>query len=130
MYEENTNQIVAALAADLRKHKQEAIILEIEFLINDVKNTIMHLKEWVKPEAPEKALVNLMDGVYIYKDPYGVVLVMGAWNYPIQLTLVPVCAAIAAGNCVIIKPSDVAVNCANFIAETVPKYLDPVRMHG
>ena len=93
MYEENTNQMVTALSADLRKHKQEAMILEIEFLINDVKNTLMHLKEWVQPEKPDKALVNYLDGVYIYKDPYGVVLVMGAWNYPLQLTLVPVCAA-------------------------------------
>lgn len=69
-----------------------------------------------------------MDDVLIYKDPYGVVLVMGAWNYPLQLTLVPVAAAIAAGNCVIIKPSEVAANVSKFIAETIPKYLDSVRI--
>lgn len=67
-----------------------------------------------------------MDGVYIYKDPYGVVLVIGAWNYPIQLTLLPVAAAIAAGNCVIIKPSEVAPATAKFIADTIPRYLDNV----
>lgn len=69
-------------------------------------------------------MVNIMDGVYIYKDPYGVVLVIGAWNYPLQLTLVPVAAAIAAGNCVLIKPSEVAPATSKFIAQMIPKYLD------
>lgn len=76
---------------------------------------------------PEKSLVNMLDGVLIYKDPFGVVLVMGAWNYPLQLTLLPVQSAIAAGNTVIIKPSEVAPATAKFIAETIPKYLDSVR---
>lgn len=67
-----------------------------------------------------------MDKVRIYKDPYGVVLVMGAWNYPMQLTLLPVAAAIAAGNCVIVKPSEVAPATAKFIADTLPKYIDNV----
>lgn len=75
---------------------------------------------------PEKSFVNLMDKVRIYKDPYGVVLVMGAWNYPMQLTLLPVGAAIAAGNCVIVKPSEVAPATAKFIADTLPKYIDNV----
>lgn len=124
MYEENSVEMVNVLAADLRKHKQEAHVLEIDFLINDIRNTIFNLREWVKPEKPEKSVVNIMDGVYIYKDPYGVVLVIGAWNYPLQLTLVPVAAAIAAGNCVLIKPSEVAAATSKFIAETIPKYLD------
>ncbi|XP_058465553.1 aldehyde dehydrogenase, dimeric NADP-preferring-like isoform X1 [Malaya genurostris] len=125
MYEENSAEMVSVLAADLRKHKQEAHVLEIDFLINDIRNTIYNFREWAKPEKPEKTMVNIMDGVYIYKDPYGVVLVIGAWNYPLQLTLVPVAAAIAAGNCVLIKPSEVAVATSKFIVETIPKYLDP-----
>lgn len=68
----------------------------------------------------------MLDDVLIYKDPYGVVLVLGAWNYPLQLTLLPVASAIAAGNCVIIKPSEVAPNSAKFISEFLPKYLDNV----
>lgn len=126
MYEENSAEMVNVLAADLRKHKQEAHVLEIDFLINDIRNTIYNFREWVKPEKPGKTMVNIMDGVYIYKDPYGVVLVIGAWNYPLQLTLVPVAAAIAAGNCVLIKPSEVAPATSKFIAETIPKYLDSV----
>ena len=67
-----------------------------------------------------------MDDVVIYKDPYGVVLIIGAWNYPLQLTLLPVIGAIAAGNCVIIKPSEVAPETAKLIASLIPKYLDQV----
>ena len=123
-----------ALKSDLGRHKQEAQILEIEFLKNDLRNTLMHLDEWAKPEEPAKDLVNIMDKVRIFKDPYGVVLVMGAWNYPLQLTLLPMAGAIAAGNCVVVKPSDVSTACEKFIAEQLPKYLDnecfPVIMGG
>lgn len=75
---------------------------------------------------PEKPFVNILDGVEICKDPFGVVLVLGAWNYPLQLTLLPVAGAIAAGNCVVIKPSEVAPASAKFIADYIPKYLDNV----
>lgn len=68
----------------------------------------------------------MLDGVEIWKDPFGIVLVLGAWNYPLQLTLLPVAGAIAAGNCVIIKPSEVAPASAKFIADFIPKYLDNV----
>lgn len=67
-----------------------------------------------------------MDQVLVYPDPLGVVLIMGAWNYPIQLPLLPLAAAIAAGNVAIVKPSEIAVNCANIIMEMIPKYLDNV----
>jgi aldehyde dehydrogenase (NAD+) len=67
-----------------------------------------------------------MDDVLIYNEPYGVVLVIGAWNYPIQLALVPFANAIAAGNVVILKPSEISENCSKLIARLVPKYLDNV----
>lgn len=71
----------------------------------------------------------MLDSVEIHKDPFGVVLIIGAWNYPLQLTLLPVAGAIAAGNCVVIKPSEVSPASAKFIAETIPKYLDNVSVH-
>jgi aldehyde dehydrogenase (NAD+) len=67
-----------------------------------------------------------MDQVLVYPDPLGVVLIMGAWNYPIQLPLLPLAGAIAAGNVCIVKPSEIAVNCAKIIEEMMPKYLDNV----
>lgn len=59
-------------------------------MANDLRHTLMELKEWAEPKSPEKRLINILDGVYIYKDPYGVVLIIGAWNYPILLSLGPV----------------------------------------
>lgn len=72
-------------------------------------------------------MINILDDILIHKDPYGVVLVMGAWNYPLQLTLLPVVGAIAAGNAVVIKPSEMAPATAKIIAELIPKYLNRVR---
>lgn len=124
MYKEHESDFVAALASDLRKSKNEAYLSEINILVADVQNTLQYLDEWTAPEKVEKGLANMLDDVLLYKDPYGVVLVIGAWNYPIQLTLLPVSGAIAAGNCVIIKPSEVSAATAKIIAELVPKYLD------
>ncbi|KAL9912830.1 aldehyde dehydrogenase type III isoform 3-T3 [Glossina fuscipes fuscipes] len=124
MYEENETEMINALDADLRRPKQESLVVETEFMKNDVLNIIYNIDDWVKPEKPPKALANALDNLEIYHDPYGVVLVIGAWNYPLQLLLVPVAAAIAAGNCVILKPSELAANCAKFVQETIPKYLD------
>ncbi|XP_034105762.2 aldehyde dehydrogenase, dimeric NADP-preferring isoform X1 [Drosophila albomicans] len=123
-YEEHENEIISALEADLRRPKQESLIVETEFMKNDIKHILFHLNDWVKADRPEKSFVNMLDDVQVYNDPFGVVLVIGAWNYPLQLLLVPVAAAIAAGNCVVLKPSEIAGNCAKFIAETIPKYLD------
>lgn len=68
----------------------------------------------------------MLDDLVIRKEPFGTVLCMGAWNYPLQLLLVPVGAAIAAGNTVIIKPSEISSNCAKFVAEKIPQYIDNV----
>lgn len=124
MLEEKQDEIVKALFEDLHKSKGETIVSEINFLVNEIKYLLIHIRDWVKPEKPHKEFVNMLDSVYILHDPFGVALVIGAWNYPLQLTLGPVCGAIAAGNCVIIKPSEVAPATAKFFAETIPKYLD------
>jgi len=124
LYQENTQALLAALAADLHKSKQEAVLSEIGYGIADLKHLIDSFETWSQPDKPSKAFANIMDQVLIYKDPYGVVLVIGAWNYPVQLTLVPTAAAIAAGNCVIIKPSEVAPATAKLMADLIPKYLD------
>lgn len=125
LYEENTQEMLDALREDLHKSKQEAIVTEIDFIKNDLRNILYNFEDWAKPTRVwNKGIANLLDGARIYKDPYGVVLVVGAWNYPIQLALAPFAAAIAAGNCVILKPSEVAVSSAKLLAELVPKYLD------
>ncbi|KAG8338277.1 aldehyde dehydrogenase 3, member A2 [Homalodisca vitripennis] len=129
MYEDNGPEIVAALSADLHKSKMESYIMEIDLLKNDLRNTLINLKDWMSPESPSKSFANLFDGLKILKEPYGVVLVLGAWNYPVQLTLLPVAGAIAAGNCVVIKPSEVAPASAKLMADLIPKYLDSECYH-
>ncbi|XP_028134567.2 aldehyde dehydrogenase, dimeric NADP-preferring-like [Diabrotica virgifera virgifera] len=122
--EEERDGLNKALYLDLRKHKMESEVCEIELVANDLRHTLIDLKEWAKPFKPEKRLINFLDGVYIYSDPYGVVLVIGAWNYPLLLTLGPVVGAIAAGNTVILKPSELAPYTADFLATVLTKYLD------
>lgn len=126
LYEENRDEIAAVLAADLRRPRQETMALEVDVLINDMTNTLNNLDEWAGVEKPDKSIVNALDDVLIYKEPFGVALVMGAWNYPIMLSMLPFGAAIAAGNAVILKPSEISPKSAKFMAEKVAKYLDNV----
>ncbi|KAL1117945.1 hypothetical protein AAG570_004258 [Ranatra chinensis] len=113
-----------ALATDLRKSKMESYITEINLVIGEIQNALDHLKSWMEPEKPKKNVMTLLDTLRIYNDPRGVVLIIGAWNYPVQLSLMPIIGAIAAGNCVILKPSEVANASAKALAELIPKYLD------
>ncbi|XP_011141163.1 aldehyde dehydrogenase, dimeric NADP-preferring isoform X3 [Harpegnathos saltator] len=129
MLKETSSSITAALEEDLRKSKFETYITEIEYVIQDIKYTLMHIKEWAAVEKPSKGLAFIFDSMDIRKDPYGVVLIIGAWNYPIQLTLTPMVGAIAAGNCVILKPSEVASASSRYLCETIPKYLDTECYH-
>ncbi|XP_050542656.1 aldehyde dehydrogenase, dimeric NADP-preferring isoform X2 [Daktulosphaira vitifoliae] len=121
---ENGSDFEIALASDLKKCKHEAVIFEIDFLKNDIINALDSVDSWMKEEHPDKPLLNILDEILIHKDPYGVVLVMGAWNYPLQLTLLPAIGAIAAGNSVVIKPSEMAPATGKLIAELIPKYLN------
>jgi len=122
---EEEDTLLAALKTDLNKPTQESIMAEIDFLKNDIIGLLRHIKQWTKDQPVEKAPTTLLDEVMIHPEPYGVVLVIGAWNYPLQLTLAPVLPAIAAGNCVLIKPSEVSPATAEAIGSLVPKYLDP-----
>ncbi|XP_018563603.1 aldehyde dehydrogenase, dimeric NADP-preferring [Anoplophora glabripennis] len=124
MLEENREEIIKALFEDLHKSKFESILTEINFVLHEIKYILANIYDWVKPEKPPKEFANILDDVYILHEPFGVALVIGAWNYPLQLTLGPVCGAISAGNCVVIKPSEVAPAIAKFFADKIPQYLD------
>lgn len=125
MYEDNEEKMVQALAKDLKKPRQEALLCEVDTIKSECRLLLKNLEKWAAPEEPAKTFVNVTDGVYVINDPMGVVLIMGAWNYPINLTMLPLQGAIAAGNCVVLKPSDLSEHTGQFLAETLPKYLDP-----
>jgi len=124
MLEENEAVLCEALGKDLRKPKQECITLEIEYLRNDLRGCINNVEKWVADNYVEKNIVTMMDTTLLHYDPLGVVLILGAWNYPLQLSLGPLGGALSAGNCVIIKPSELAPASSSVIASLVPLYLD------
>ncbi|UXI18225.1 paired amphipathic helix protein Sin3b [Sarcoptes scabiei] len=122
---ENTDQFVTALKADLRKPLLETIITEINFVKKDIEYQLDHINSYVKPKyIRKKGIASFFDAAYIKYDPYGVVLIFGAWNYPVQVALCPLVGAIVAGNCAILKPSEIASNTEKLLADLIPKYLD------
>ncbi|CAK9824066.1 Aldehyde dehydrogenase family 3 member A2 [Anthophora retusa] len=124
MIKECYQDILSALASDLRRCKFETVALEVQVVEGEIKHLLMSLKEWSADDKPAKAMVNLFDKVEIKKDPYGVVLILGPWNYPFQLCAIPLIGALAAGNCVILKPSEVSPATSKLFSQIIPKYLD------
>uniref|UniRef100_A0A8C6XYW6 Aldehyde dehydrogenase n=1 Tax=Naja naja TaxID=35670 RepID=A0A8C6XYW6_NAJNA len=124
--EERQADIQHALCEDLHKPCFETELTEILMVRNELANALNNLSCWMKDEKVNKNLMTQLDCAFIQKDPYGVVLVIGAFNFPIQLTLLPLVGAIAAGNCVILKPSEVSSCTERLLAEALPCYLDPV----
>jgi len=97
-----------ALHADLKKSPEESWVTEVGFLIAEINHTLKHLRSWMKPKKVLTNLMNLPGKSLIYKEPLGVVLIIGPWNYPLQLLFTPLVGAIAAGNCMVVKPSEFA----------------------
>jgi aldehyde dehydrogenase (NAD+) len=97
-----------ALYSDLKKSAEESWVTEIGFLIAEINHTLKHLRDWMKPTKVRTNLMNLPSKSFVYKEPLGVVLIIGPWNYPFQLLFTPLVGAIAAGNCAMLKPSEFA----------------------
>ena len=104
---ENVDAICEAINQDFTcRARQESIIGEIVFVINDAEHTARHLKQWMKPKRVSVPM-NLMPGkAYIRRDPVGVAGIVAPWNYPFQLALAPLVAALGAGCRAMIKPSE------------------------
>lgn len=116
--------IIAAIKEDLGRSDFEAEGLELLALELDIQHTLDNLKKWMYPTYTSAPIFMAPASSEIHHEPFGVCLVIGAFNYPVQLTLSPLVGAIAAGNCCVIKPSDMAVKCEEIIKHLVPKYLD------
>ena len=100
--------LMQALHTDLKKSREEAWVTEVGFVLAEIRHTLKHLRSWMKPQRVSTNLLNFPSRSFIYKEPLGVVLVIGPWNYPLQLLFTPLIGAIAAGNCVVLKPSEYA----------------------
>lgn len=104
-YEEEIN---IALKTDLNKSVEEAWVTETGFLLTEINNSIKQLGQWMKPKRVRTNLLNFPSTSFVYPEPLGVVLIIGPWNYPLQLLLTPLVGAIAAGNCAVLKASEFA----------------------
>lgn len=106
--ENHEEEIYAALYADLHKSKEECWVTENGFFMAELKDTLANLKQWMEPEAVPTNLLNLPSSSKVMREPLGVVLIIGPWNYPFQLLFTPLMGALAAGNTVVLKPSEFA----------------------
>jgi aldehyde dehydrogenase (NAD+) len=97
-----------ALYADLKKSKEECWITELGVVIAEINGALKNLQSWMESEKVPTNLLNFPSGSRVIKEPLGVVLIIGPWNYPFQLLINPLVGAIAAGNCVVLKPSEFA----------------------
>ena len=116
---ENENKILESLNKDLRKSNFEGYATEIGLVYEEINYAISHLKKWMKRERVKGSLVYYPSKSYIYKEPYGVVLIIGPFNYPFQLIMSPLVGAIAAGNCAIIKPSEHSIETSKVIESII-----------
>ncbi|MFJ6084739.1 aldehyde dehydrogenase family protein [Streptomyces sp. NPDC092369] len=122
---EHGEDLEAALHADLGKSAAEAQRTEIGFTVREIDHTLDHLADWLRPEpAPVPERLGADTTAWTQYDPLGVVLVIAPWNYPLQLLLTPVVGALAAGNAVVVKPSELAPATSAALARLMPEYLD------
>ena len=122
---EQESALIEALVADLGKPPLEVYLAETSVLQKELSETRKRLRKWMKPTRTSTPLVTQPGKSRIHKDPLGVVLILSAWNYPVNLAIAPMIGAIAAGNCVVLKPSEVAANTSALLARLLTEYCDP-----
>lgn len=121
---ENEEAIVEALRADFGKPPTETYGTEIAFTVTEIDHALKHLDDWARPTRVKLPLTLRPGKARIVHEPLGTVLIIAPWNYPVQLLYAPAIAALAAGNAVVLKPSEVTANVSALIAELTPRYLD------
>jgi aldehyde dehydrogenase (NAD+) len=121
---EREAEIATALAEDLGRGAAEAWLGDIASTAGEAAYARKHLRRWVRRQKVRLPLSQLPGSGWVQYEPLGVVLVIGPWNYPVYLTLGPLVAAVAAGNCAVLKPSELAPATSALLARLVPLYLD------
>jgi aldehyde dehydrogenase (NAD+) len=125
MVTERAEVFYDALWKDLRRNRVDAAIADLNAIADEADYARRRVRRWMKPKSERTPFFLLPGRTTVRFDPLGVGLIIGAWNYPIQLVLSPLIAALSGGNCAVLKPSEVSPHCAQALAEFVPKYLDP-----
>ena len=121
---ENEDRLIDALQKDLGKPRAESWLTETAYIIKDARHTLNKLNKWNRKRRVTTPVVIQPGRSFIQPEPLGTILIIGAWNYPFQLIFAPLIAVLAAGNCAVIKPSELAPHVSELIATLVPQYLD------
>lgn len=121
---DNEKLIIKALYKDLHKSEFEAYATEIGYLYDSIGYFIKNLKKWARVKTVKTPMVHLGAKSYIYPEPYGIVLIVGPFNYPFQLVFEPLIGAISAGNCAIIKPSEFTSNVSSIVCKIIKEIFD------
>jgi aldehyde dehydrogenase (NAD+) len=115
----NEKPLMDALKQDLNKSEFDSFISEIGIVLEEIRFTIKNLRKWAKPRRVKTSLTGLGSKSYIYPEPYGVALIIAPWNYPFQLSIAPLIGAMAAGNCAVIKPSELTPRTSRILSEII-----------
>lgn len=121
----NEDILYKAIEKDFGKSKFDTFTTEISFIVNDINYYLKNLKSFSRPRRVSTNLINQIGKSRIYSEPLGNILVIGAWNYPYQLSLSPIVAAMAAGNCCIVKPSEIAENTMKAMVHLINENFPP-----
>ncbi|MGA7394760.1 MAG: aldehyde dehydrogenase family protein [Terrimicrobiaceae bacterium] len=125
LFTENHDELCDALWKDLRRNVIDADLMDVTYCAKEADYALRHLEIWMEPRRAPMPLVFQPGHIRVRRDPLGVTLIIGAWNEPFMLTFGPLTAALAGGNTTVLKPSEVAANCAAAAARLAPKYFDP-----
>ncbi|WP_058306884.1 aldehyde dehydrogenase [Gracilibacillus massiliensis] len=119
--QKNEKEIIAALHQDLNKSETEAFTTEIGILYSEIDFNLKHIDGWAKKKKVKTAVTHAGSSSYIYPEPYGVALIIAPWNYPFHLAIAPLIGAIAAGNCAVIKPSELTPATSSLLNQLIAK---------
>ncbi len=129
MLTDHEKEICEAVYKDLKKPEMEVVSSEILTILDEIDVHLKKLEDWVKPEKAWANLISLPSKNEIHRMPYGVTLIIGAWNYPVNLLLLPLAGSISGGNCTILKPSELAPYTSALIRKLIGKTFDRRLIH-
>jgi len=122
---ENSERVCDAVRADLGRPKMESVIGEVTPVVAEIDHVLKNLKGWMDPEKVSTPMLQQPGRSAVLREPKGVVLLLSAWNFPVSLALTPVVAALCAGNCCLLKPSEISPASEALLKELLPRYVDP-----
>jgi aldehyde dehydrogenase (NAD+) len=121
MIRSHETDIMTALKQDLNKSDFDSYISEMGILLEEIRFTLKHIRDWTQPRKVKTTMTQLGSKAYIYSEPYGIALIISPWNYPLQLAIAPLIGAIAAGNCAVLKPSELTPETSKLMADLINK---------